>query len=40
MRVVLGDVLHQGFVAVKRAEFIKLAHEVTDAEWDLYGFIV
>jgi glutamine synthetase len=40
MRAVLGDVLHKGFVAVKRSEYIKMTQEVTDAEWDLYGFIV
>lgn len=39
-RRVLGDMLHQGFVAVKRAEVVKLAQEVSDAEWALYGFTV
>lgn len=39
-RRVLGPMLHQGFVAVKRAEYIKLAREVSEAEWALYGFAV
>lgn len=39
-RRILGDMLHQGFVAVKRAEVVKLAQEVSDAEWALYGFTV
>lgn len=39
-RRVLGEMLHQGFVAVKRAEYQKLAHEVTEVEWSLYGFSV
>ena len=32
-RRVLGDI-------VKRAEYQKLAHEVTEVEWSLYGFSV
>lgn len=39
-REALGQRLHRGFVAVKRAEWERLAHEVTDAEWALYGFVV
>jgi glutamine synthetase len=39
-RRVLGDMLHQGFVAVKRSEYMKLALDVTEAEWNLYGFTV
>ncbi|MFN4130150.1 MAG: glutamine synthetase family protein [Paracoccaceae bacterium] len=39
-RRVLGDVLHQGFVAVKKAEYLKMALEVSEAEWSLYGFSV
>ncbi|MEO8241387.1 MAG: glutamine synthetase family protein [bacterium] len=39
-RRVLGPMLHQGFVAVKRAEYIKMAQEVSEAEWALYGFTV
>jgi glutamine synthetase len=39
-RRVLGTLLHQGFVAVKRAEYIKMAQQVSEAEWALYGFAV
>lgn len=39
-RQALGDTLHRAFVAVKRAEWERLAQEVSDAEWDLYGFVV
>ena len=39
-RRALGEVLHAGFAAVKRAEWQRLARTVTDAEWDLYGFTV
>jgi glutamine synthetase len=40
VREVMGERLHQGFVAVKYAEWDRLAHEVTDTEWALYGFVV
>jgi glutamine synthetase len=36
----LGARLHRGFVAVKRAEWERMAHEVSEAEWALYGFVV
>ena len=39
-RQALGDTLHRAFVAVKRAEWQRLAQEVSEAEWDLYGFVV
>ncbi len=39
-RRILGDMLHQGFVAVKRAEAQRMAREVSAAEWELYGFVV
>ncbi|MFN3606363.1 MAG: glutamine synthetase, partial [Cypionkella sp.] len=39
-RRILGDMLHQGFVAVKRAEVQRMALQVTEAEWQLYGFVV
>lgn len=39
-RRVLGEPLHQGFVAVKRAEYLRLAQEVTEVEWALYGYTV
>jgi glutamine synthetase len=39
-RRILGEPLHQGFVAVKRAEYLRLAQEVTEVEWALYGFTV
>lgn len=39
-RRILGDMLHQGFVAIKRAEYTAFAQEVTEAEWALYGFSV
>lgn len=39
-RRALGGPLHAGFAAVKRAEWERLALEVTDAEWALYGFTV
>lgn len=39
-REALGPRLHRGFVALKQAEWERLAHEVTDAEWALYGFVV
>lgn len=40
LREALGQTLHHGFVAVKQAEYERLALEVTEAEWDLYGFVV
>lgn len=36
----LGVRLHRGFAAVKYAEWERLAHEVSDTEWQLYGFVV
>jgi glutamine synthetase len=39
-RRALGDPLHAGFAAVKRAEWRRLALTVTEAEWELYGFTV
>lgn len=39
-RRILGPMLHQGFVAVKRAEVDRMAREVSEAEWALYGFSV
>jgi glutamine synthetase len=36
----MGAQLHQSFVAVKHAEWERLAHEVSDTEWALYGFVV
>lgn len=39
-RRILGPMLHQGFVAVKRAEVDRMAREVSEAEWALYGFAV
>jgi glutamine synthetase len=40
VRRVLGDLMHQGFVAIKRSEHAKLAVQVTEQEWTLYGFTV
>jgi glutamine synthetase len=40
VRRVLGDLMHQGFVAIKRSEHSKLAVQVTEQEWNLYGFTV
>nr|WP_288454918.1 glutamine synthetase family protein [uncultured Pseudomonas sp.] len=40
MRDVLGASIHQGFVAIKRAEYQRLAPIVTEVEWELYGFTV
>ena len=40
MRDVLGQPLHQAFVAIKRAEYERLALDVSQAEWQLYGFAV
>ncbi|MCD2174248.1 glutamine synthetase family protein [Rhizobium sp. C4] len=40
LRDALGQTLHHGFVAVKQAEYQRLALEVTEAEWGLYGFVV
>ncbi len=39
-RRVLGAPLHRGFVAIKKAEYMKMALEVSEAEWALYGFSV
>ncbi len=39
-RRILGDALHSGFVAIKRAEVHRMALQVSAAEWDLYGFSV
>lgn len=40
MRDILGERLHRAFVAIKRAEYEKLALDVTAAEWNQYGFVV
>ncbi len=40
LRRILGAPLHQGFAAIKRAEYEMLAVEVSEAEWRLYGFVV
>lgn len=40
IRDVFGPSLHQGFVSIKRAEYQRLALEVSEAEWGLYGFAV
>ena len=37
---VLGAAMHRGFAAVKRAEHQRLALTVTEAEWEMYGFVV
>jgi glutamine synthetase len=39
-RRILGDMLHTGFVAIKRAEVQRMAGHVSAAEWALYGFVV
>ncbi|PJF09623.1 glutamine synthetase family protein [Pseudorhodobacter sp. MZDSW-24AT] len=39
-RRVLGEPLHRGFVAIKKAEVMRMALEVSEAEWALYGFSV
>jgi len=39
-RGVLGEVLHEAFIAIKRAEWQRMAVEVSEAEWSLYGFVV
>jgi glutamine synthetase len=36
----LGARLRQAFVAVKPAEWERMAHEVSEAEWALYEFTV
>ncbi len=40
MRDILGEPMHAGFAAIKRAEYAQLASEVTEVEWRLYGFVV
>lgn len=40
MKRILGAPFHAGFSAIKRAEYDRLAVEVTDVEWQLYGFTV
>ena len=40
MKEALGETLHRAFVAVKYAEWERLVHEVSNSEWDLYGFVV
>ncbi len=40
MRRILGAELHHGFAAIKSAEYDQMAQEVTDIEWQKYGFIV
>jgi glutamine synthetase len=40
VREALGDLLHQGFIAMKKAEYMRLAREVSDVEWRLYGPVV
>lgn len=39
-RAALGEQLHMGFTAMKRAEWLRLARTVSEAEWELYGFVV
>jgi glutamine synthetase len=39
-RAALGQDLHRSFVAVKRAEWSRLALAIPDTEWSLYGFVV
>ncbi|MCF8502022.1 MAG: glutamine synthetase, partial [Rhodospirillum sp.] len=39
-RAALGEELHRAFVAVKRAEWSRLALTIPDTEWSLYGFVV
>jgi glutamine synthetase len=36
----LGARLHHAFIAVKRAEWERMALEVSEAEWAFYGFVV
>ncbi|WP_246662120.1 glutamine synthetase family protein [Prosthecodimorpha hirschii] len=36
----LGERMHRAFVAVKRAEWLRLELDVSEAEWELYGFVV
>ncbi len=40
VRDAFGPVLHQGFIAMKKAEFMRIAGEVSDVEWRLYGSVV
>lgn len=40
MRRILGAELHQGFAAIKSAEYDQMARHVTDIEWQKYGFTV
>jgi glutamine synthetase len=40
VKAAFGDVLHKAFVAMKRAEFERVAGEITDVEWRLYGSVV
>ena len=39
-RNALGDCLHTAFGAIKRAEYEQMVQEVSQAEWDFYGFTV
>jgi glutamine synthetase len=39
-RRILGDLMHQGFAAIKRSEYNHMATRVSEAEWSLYGFTV
>lgn len=39
-RETMGDLFHRSFVAIKRAEYQRLAQEVSEAEWRLYGFSI
>jgi glutamine synthetase len=40
MKQVFGPMLHQGFVAMKKAEYMRIASEVSDVEWRIYGPVV
>jgi glutamine synthetase len=40
VQAVFGPVLHQGFIAMKKAEYLRVAGEVSDVEWRLYGSVV
>lgn len=40
MRRILGAELHAGFAAIKSTEYEQMARQVTDIEWQKYGFTV
>ncbi len=40
VQAALGPMLHHGFIAMKKAEYMRIAGDVSDVEWRIYGSVV